>query len=213
MRCFQAKGRISRNAKRPAQERQRHRRDMPGGEAADDGVAGPAQRGDAEQEIRLVGEPVAGGGGARGLVGSRHQSVVLARVQATPRPGPARTAGPDVLPGPSHRHGFPLAINGARCIASMHRADRNGLVAVCLRAVHTAQSVRCVNGAGRDRVASREPVPTCRNRSRRCRRHWRLTICSARWISPLGATNTEWQIATAPLVRSRPARVSSARTD
>jgi hypothetical protein len=37
---------------------------MSGGEAADDGVAGPAQRGDGEQQIGLVGEPVAGGGGA-----------------------------------------------------------------------------------------------------------------------------------------------------
>ena len=48
---------------RPAQERKRHRRDMAGGQPSDDGVAGPAQRGDAEQQIRLVGEPVPGRGG------------------------------------------------------------------------------------------------------------------------------------------------------
>ena len=32
-------------------------RDVPGGKPADNGVAGPAQRGDAEQDVGLVGEP------------------------------------------------------------------------------------------------------------------------------------------------------------
>jgi len=45
---------------RPAQERKRDGRDMSGRKTADDGVAGPAQRGDAKQEIGLVGEPVSG---------------------------------------------------------------------------------------------------------------------------------------------------------
>ena len=43
--------------KEPAQERQRHRRDMAGRKLADHGVAGPARRGDGEQQIRLVGDP------------------------------------------------------------------------------------------------------------------------------------------------------------
>src|SRR6185437_14425658 len=47
---------------RPAQERQRDRRNVTGGEPPDDGVAGPAQRGDGEQEIRLVRDPAAGRG-------------------------------------------------------------------------------------------------------------------------------------------------------
>ncbi len=89
LRCFHANGRIMRKAKRPAQERQRHRRNMPGGEAADDGVAGPAQRGDAEQDVRLVGKPSAGRAGARGGIGSGHAAVVLDPVQTRrgPRPG------------------------------------------------------------------------------------------------------------------------------
>src|ERR1700728_1623936 len=45
---------------------------MPGSEPADDGVTGPAQRGEAEQQIRLVGNPAAAGSGVRGGVGSRH---------------------------------------------------------------------------------------------------------------------------------------------
>ena len=61
-------GENDKERQRPAQERQRHRRNMPGGEAADDGVAGPAQRGDREQQIGLIGEPVAGGGGAGGVI-------------------------------------------------------------------------------------------------------------------------------------------------
>jgi hypothetical protein len=61
-------GENDKQRQRPAQERQRHRRNMPGGEAADDGVAGPAQRGDREQQIGLIGEPVAGGGGAGGVI-------------------------------------------------------------------------------------------------------------------------------------------------
>ncbi len=62
-------GENDKERQRPAQERQRHRRNMPGGEAADDGVAGPAQRGDREQQIGLIGEPVAGGGGAGSVIG------------------------------------------------------------------------------------------------------------------------------------------------
>src|SRR4051794_35042438 len=42
---------------------------MSGGKPADDGVACPAQRGDAEQEVGLVGDPTAYGCGAAGLVG------------------------------------------------------------------------------------------------------------------------------------------------
>jgi hypothetical protein len=43
---------------------------MSGGEAADNGIAGPEQRGDAEQQIGLLGKPAAGSGrrGIRGLV-------------------------------------------------------------------------------------------------------------------------------------------------
>ena len=69
---------------------------MPGGKPADDGVAGPAQRGDAEQQIGLVGDPVAGRGGARWS-----EADIRARFLArfmTPRPAwRARRAG--MLPG------------------------------------------------------------------------------------------------------------------
>ena len=83
---------------RPAQERQRHRRDMAGGEAADDGVAGPAQRGDGEQQIGLVGEPAARGGGFRAAIGSRHRAVVLGPGSMTPRPARYSTPGRNSCP-------------------------------------------------------------------------------------------------------------------
>src|SRR5215213_8306071 len=80
---------------RPAQERQRYRRDMPGGEAADDGVAGPAKCCDREQQIGLVGEPAAGGTEANGAIGSRHKTVEPGSKDAAARPTlPALTAKP-----------------------------------------------------------------------------------------------------------------------
>src|SRR5260370_6117759 len=72
VKVFPGEGQNNEKRDSPAQERERHRRNMPGGEAADDGIAGPAQRREREQQIRLVGEPVAGGGGIGGLIGSGH---------------------------------------------------------------------------------------------------------------------------------------------
>src|SRR5262249_22221693 len=51
------KGQDQEERERPAQERQRHRRDVACGEAADYGIGGPAQRGNAQQEIGLVCNP------------------------------------------------------------------------------------------------------------------------------------------------------------
>jgi hypothetical protein len=96
---------------------------MPGGEAADDGVAGPAQRGDREQEIRLVDGPVSGRRCAWGLIGSGHgvgaRSLLAAQYAAAP---PGVPPGRWLLPGPDHRHGFSRPSNGDGCIATMHPA-------------------------------------------------------------------------------------------
>ena len=81
----------------PAQERQRHRRDVAGGEPPHDRIAGPAQRGDAEQQIRLVGNPVlAGCVGARGLAGGGHcdcygPAVECAKATSPAASGPVET--------------------------------------------------------------------------------------------------------------------------
>ena len=91
---FPGEGKDNEKRQRPAQERQRHRRNMPGGEPADDGVAGPAQRGDAEQQIGLVGEPVAGRGGA----GRRSEADMSRRpvhgAAARPASAPGRKCDP-----------------------------------------------------------------------------------------------------------------------
>ena len=110
------KGQDDQERERPAQEGKRHRRDMAGGQPPDDGVAGPAQRGDAEQQIRLVGEPVAAIGRVRWV----RQPTFCDKGPvhgAAARPATARRAG--MWPGPRHRHGFGPLINGAGCIATM----------------------------------------------------------------------------------------------
>ncbi|OIQ66071.1 hypothetical protein GALL_523640 [mine drainage metagenome] len=72
---------------------------MAGGEATDDGIAGPAQRGDREQQIRLIGEPAAWRSGIGGLIGNRHAAAVLGLVHdAAARPGVRHPAG-IFLPG------------------------------------------------------------------------------------------------------------------
>src|SRR5215475_12924169 len=53
---------------------------MSGGETSDDGVAGPAQRGDAEQEVGLAGDPVARSRRTRGLVGGGHFRIQLGNI-------------------------------------------------------------------------------------------------------------------------------------
>jgi hypothetical protein len=83
---------------RPAQKRKRHRRDVAGGHPSYDGVAGPAQRRDAEQQIRLVGEPVPGSGGGS-LFGSRHFKDKAPIHGAAARP--ADVAGPECSPAPA----------------------------------------------------------------------------------------------------------------
>jgi hypothetical protein len=116
------KGQDDQERERPAQEGERHRRDVAGGQPPDNGVAGPAQRRDAEQQIRLVGEPVP----------DRADEVCSEAVEqfesdrpgsTSPRrapPAEARRAG--MWPGPCHRHGFARLINGAGCIATMQPA-------------------------------------------------------------------------------------------
>ena len=59
----------------PAQERQRHRRNVPGGKPADDGIAGPAQRGDGQQQIRLPADPGPGSRAVLRRMGDRHSKV------------------------------------------------------------------------------------------------------------------------------------------
>src|SRR5260370_7859669 len=88
LKVFPGEGQNNEKRDSPAQERERHRRNMPGGEAADDGIAGPAQRREREQQIRLVGEPVAGGGGIGGLIGSAHEAVVFRPGSLRPPPPP-----------------------------------------------------------------------------------------------------------------------------
>src|SRR5206468_6380819 len=77
----------------PAQERQRHRRDVTGGEPSDNGIAGPAQRRDGEQQVRLIGDPVVAGlVGARGLASGGHL-VVMAPAWRAPKPSARRCPG------------------------------------------------------------------------------------------------------------------------
>ena len=101
----------------------RHRRNMAGGETADDGVAGPAQRGDAEQQIGLVGDPVARG--------RRGACEVWSEADMLVENGPVqRAAAParHLVPGrlfarPLHRHGFAPRFNGVARIATMRRQE------------------------------------------------------------------------------------------
>src|SRR5471032_1792210 len=94
---------------------------MPGGEAADDGVAGPAQRGDAEQDVRLVGKPSAGRGGARGWIGSRHAAVVLDPVRTRRSSRPSLTPGRNFARRSSQTRIFANQ-QWAGCIATMRGA-------------------------------------------------------------------------------------------
>src|SRR5438093_7372719 len=94
---------------------------MPGGEAADDGVAGPAQRGDGEQQIGLVGEPAAGGGGFRAAIGNRHKAVVLGPDSMAPRPARSSTPGRNSCPACFTDTDFHRAAR-----RKMHRAHASG---------------------------------------------------------------------------------------
>ena len=58
----------------PAAERKRHRRDMSDNEASEHGIAGPEQRGERQQQIRLVGQPAADAGGS-GCGRARHGGI------------------------------------------------------------------------------------------------------------------------------------------
>ena len=66
----------------PAAERKRHRRDMSDDEAAEHGIAGPEQRGQRQQQIRLVGQPAADAGG-RGRGRARHGGIPLVDLGTT----------------------------------------------------------------------------------------------------------------------------------
>ncbi len=56
----------------PSDAGQRHRRDMAGGIAPEHDIAGPEQRGQAEQQIRLIAEPSDGTGGGWRWRGNGH---------------------------------------------------------------------------------------------------------------------------------------------
>ena len=122
---FPGKGENDQEREGPAQERQRHRRDMAGGEPADDGVAGPAQRGDAEQQIRLVGDPVRRIAGALGSEADIRKD--KARFMA-PRPARRwRRAGE--IARPASQTPICRVHQWGRCIATMRGKRQSAVVA------------------------------------------------------------------------------------
>ena len=106
---------------RPAQERQRHRRNMSGGEAADDGVAGPAQRGDAEQQIGLVGDPADRESACSGWDRKRTCGWSFSARFKDAAARPAFGAGPEIVARPCSQTRIFAAHQWGGCIATMRR--------------------------------------------------------------------------------------------
>src|SRR5579862_413687 len=92
----------------PAAEGKRHRRDMSDDETAEHGIPGPEQRGERQQQIRLVGQPAADAGGS-GCRRARHGGIPLADLATTAQRsngGPLCRNFKSAAPA-SGRHGCP----------------------------------------------------------------------------------------------------------
>src|SRR5580692_5358155 len=99
----------------PAAERKRHRRDMSDNEASEHRIAGPEQRGERQQQIRLVGQPAADAGGS-GSRRARHGGIPLVDLATTAQRsngGPLCRNFKSAAPA-QRRHGSP-----GPCLASI----------------------------------------------------------------------------------------------
>jgi len=96
----------------------------PAARRADDGVAGPAQRGDGEQQVGLVWRARPPGAGASALRSEADmERSFLARVHDAAAPARCQAPGRNFLPGPASQDtDFHRTANGRR----MHRVHASG---------------------------------------------------------------------------------------